>query len=76
MLARHKPAAGARGSATVTFSIGRNGELRSVRIRQSSGSARLDQMALATVRGAAPFPAPPANLAAGGLSYSIRIYFR
>jgi protein TonB len=76
MLAHHRPVAGARGSATVTFSIGRNGALRSVRVSQSSGSARLDQMALATVRGAAPFPAPPANLAAGGLSYSIRIYFR
>ncbi len=33
-------------------------------------------MALATVRNAGPFPAPPANLAGGGLSYSIRIYFR
>jgi protein TonB len=76
MLARHKPVAGARGSATVTFSIGRNGALRSVRVSQSSGSARIDQMALATVHGAAPFPAPPPNLAAGGLSYSIRIYFR
>jgi periplasmic protein TonB len=76
MLARHKPVAGARGSATVTFSIGRSGQLRSVRVSQSSGNARLDQMALATVRSAAPFPAPPANLAAGGPSYSIRIYFR
>jgi protein TonB len=70
-LARHKPRAGQSGSATVAFAIGENGGLRGLRIGRSSGNARIDQLALATVRGAAPFPPPPSGTA----SYSIRIDF-
>jgi periplasmic protein TonB len=72
-LARHKPRTGKAGSATVTFAIGAAGGLRSARISGSSGDARLDQMALQTVRNAAPFPPPPNPASA---SYTIRIYFR
>jgi protein TonB len=72
-LARHKPKAGKAGSAVVTFAIGPAGGLRSARISGSSGEARLDQMALQTVRSAAPFPPPPNPTSA---SYTIRIYFR
>ena len=71
-LARHKPRAGQRGSTTVAFSIGENGALRGVRVGRSSGNSRIDQLALATVRNAAPFPPPPA----GAASYSIRIDFQ
>ncbi|MEX2165713.1 MAG: TonB family protein [Methyloceanibacter sp.] len=74
-LARHKPRAGQRGSATVTFAIGASGGLRGARIAKSSGNAKIDQMALATVRNAAPF-APPPNLKSGAASYTIRIDFR
>jgi periplasmic protein TonB len=70
-LARHKPRAGQRGSATVVFSVGASGALGGVRIGQSSGNSRIDQLALATVRGAAPFPPPPS----GPASFSIRIDF-
>ena len=70
-LARHKPRAGQRGSATVVFSIGMGGTLNNVSIGKSSGNARIDQLALATVRGAAPFPPPPS----GPASFSIRIDF-
>ncbi len=70
-LARHKPRAGQSGSALVMFAIGENGGLRGLRIGRSSGNARIDQLALATVRGAAPFPPPPSGTA----SYSIRIDF-
>jgi protein TonB len=70
-LARHKPRAGQSGSATVAFAIGENGGLRGLKIGRSSGNARIDQLALATVRGAAPFPPPPSGTA----SYSIRIDF-
>jgi periplasmic protein TonB len=73
-LARHKPNAGMRGSATVTFAIGAGGALRFVRVSQSSGNARLDQLALATVRNAAPFP-PPSALKDGTAAYTIRIDF-
>jgi protein TonB len=72
-LAHHKPRAGKAGSTVVTFAIGPAGGLRSARIAGSSGDARLDQMALQTVRNAAPFPPPPNPATA---SYTIRIYFR
>ena len=71
-LARHKPRAGVRGSATVVFSIGENGGLRGVRIGRSSGNTRIDQLALQTVRSAAPYPAPPS----GAATYTIRIDFQ
>ena len=69
-LARSKPRAGQNGSATVTFTIGFGGALSSVRIGKSSGNAKIDQLALATVRGAA-FP-PPSS---GPASFTIRIDF-
>jgi protein TonB len=71
-LARHKPRAGVRGSATVVFSIGENGGLRGVQVGRSSGNARIDQLALQTVRSAAPYPPPPAGVA----TYTIRIDFQ
>jgi protein TonB len=71
-LARHKPRAGMRGSATVVFSIGENGRLRGVQVGRSSGNARIDQLALQTVRSAAPYPPPPAGVA----TYTIRIDFQ
>jgi protein TonB len=71
-LARHKPRTGRRGSTSVTFGIGAKGELRFARVSGSSGNPKLDQLALATVRNAAPFPSPPK----GAQSYTIRIHFR
>jgi len=73
-LARRKPNAGQRGSTTVTFAIGPAGALRFVRVSRSSGNARLDQLALATVRAGAPFPPPPV-LKDGTAAYTIRIDF-
>jgi protein TonB len=70
-LARSKPRAGQKGSATVVFSIGASGSVGSVRIARSSGNSRIDQLALSTVRRAS-FPAPPS----GGTSFSIRIDFQ
>jgi protein TonB len=70
-LARHKPRAGQSGSTTVVFAIGGNGALRGLKVGRSSGNARIDQLALATVRRAAPFPPPPS----GSASYTIRIDF-
>jgi TonB family protein len=73
-LARKKPKAGQRGSTTVTFAIGPAGLLRYVRVSQSSSNPRLDQLAVATVRNAAPFP-PPEVLKNGTAAYTIRIDF-
>ena len=72
-LARHKPKTSKSGSASVTFAIGPGGGLKFARVSGSSGDSQLDQMALATVRNAAPFPPPPDPASA---SYTIRIYFR
>lgn len=74
-LARHKPKGSQSGSAMVSFVIGTSGELRSVQVNRTSGNSRLDQMALATVRNAAPFPSPPERRSGGPRSYTIRIYF-
>jgi protein TonB len=74
-LARHKlKHVGARGGATVSFVIGASGTLVDLRLHRSSGIARLDRAALATVRSAAPFPPPPPG--AGRLPYTITMYFR
>jgi protein TonB len=70
-LARNKPKAGGRGSATVNFAIEASGQLNHVRVSESSGRDGLDQLALSTVRNSAPFPPPPN----GRVSYTIRIDF-
>ncbi|WP_424830454.1 TonB family protein [Ruegeria sp.] len=51
-----------KGSVIVSFRIADSGALLSASIARSSGSQRLDQVALAQVRAAAPFPAPPASV--------------
>jgi protein TonB len=71
-LAQNKPKADRRGSATVNFAIKASGQLGHVRVSESSGSDRLDQLALSAVRNSAPFPAPPN----GRASYTIRIDFQ
>ena len=75
-LARQPRAVGPPGTATVTFAISANGTLLYARIEHSSDSAALDEMALATVQNAAPFPPPPKTLNDEALSYSIQIGFR
>ena len=50
-----------RGTVLVTFRIADSGDLVSANITRSSGSKRLDQIALSQVRAAAPFPIPPAR---------------
>jgi len=72
-IGRHRPRVGSAGTATVAFSIGPAGGLQGMRIVRSSGKPQLDQAAIATVRSAAPFPAPPAGV---NPTFSIRIYFR
>ncbi|MAM25441.1 MAG: hypothetical protein CMG88_03265 [Marinobacter sp.] len=65
-----KPRVNARGTAVVAFSIAATGGLSSVSLARSSGSAALDQAALRLVRGAGPFPKPPAG---ARRSFSIQI---
>lgn len=54
-----KKRAGEKGTAVVAFSITGSGGLASASIARSSGSAKVDQIALDHVRRAAPFAPPP-----------------
>lgn len=60
-LQRAKRRASVKGVAMVRFSITPGGGLAGVSIARSSGSGKLDEIALAQVRRAGPFPAPPAG---------------
>jgi protein TonB len=76
-VARHKPPGrGPRGTARVSFGVSRSGGLAYARLTRSSGSAALDRAAVAAVRRAAPFGAPPAGASAAQLRFSIPFYFR
>ena len=68
-LNRHKrfpPGASGSGTASVTFSISRSGQVLSARLSRSSGDSALDQEAVAMVQRASPVPAPPSDMGGGG----------
>ncbi|MFC4671643.1 TonB family protein [Seohaeicola nanhaiensis] len=65
-----RPRVATRGATVVAFSIAANGALASASVARSSGSTELDTAALAVLRKAAPFPAPPAG---ARRQFSIRI---
>jgi protein TonB len=56
-----KPNVSSRGETVVTFAVSASGGLSQVAVARSSGSAALDRAALAVIRKAAPFRAPPAG---------------
>jgi periplasmic protein TonB len=80
-LQRHKgyPAAaqarGETGIATVAFTLDRQGRVVSARIVRSAQSSALNAETLATVRRAAPFPHPPANLPGRTFDFVVPIQF-
>ena len=63
---------GGDGVATVAFTVDRSGRLSAIHVAASSGSATLDQAALATVRRVGAVPPPPGGHAT---SVSVRIRF-
>jgi len=67
---------GEKGIARVAFRIDRNGHVLSSRITQSSGSALLDQDALATLKRADPFPFPPATIGDDMLTINTSIRYK
>jgi protein TonB len=76
-VANHKPSgAGERGTAMVAFRITSSGGLSYASISRSSGSAVLDRLAIAAVRGAAPFPQPPAGASPSQLHFTIPFHFQ
>ncbi|PNG25582.1 energy transducer TonB family protein [Methylocella silvestris] len=68
-------AQGASGAATIAFTIDRSGRLASARLVRSSGSAALDQEAVAIAHRSSPFPPPPAEMG-GAVTLSVPINFR
>ena len=61
-VAGNKPSGGGlRGTAVVSFGVTTSGGLAYASVARSSGSSTLDQLAVAAVRGSAPFPTPPAR---------------
>jgi protein TonB len=73
---RYPPQAEGRfGIVRVAFSIDRSGRLLGARIISSSGSAILDDEALAIIRRAAPFPGPPTGVADDRLSFVLPIRY-
>ncbi len=75
-LAGHKPSArGRRGTAIVAFGLSSTGEIVYADVARSSGNPALDRAAVAAVRGAAPFPPPPAGATPAQLQYSIPFKF-
>jgi protein TonB len=78
-LERHKryppQARGKVGEARLEFSIDRAGRVLASRIVHTSGSAALDQEALALLRRAAPLPPPPAGLPDDRLSFVVPIRY-
>jgi len=68
-------AAGERGVARLSFSLGRNGQVLASRLGGSSGHSALDAETLAMVRRAQPFPAFPPEIKQASLSFSVPVDF-
>lgn len=63
------------GSVKVRFVLNREGRVTLAEIAESSGSPILDQEALATMKRASPWPAPPSEVPDRYLESSVRIDF-
>lgn len=68
-------AAGQQGTARVSFTLGRGGQVLSAGLGGSSGHSALDAETLAMVRRAQPFPAFPPDVKQGAMSFSAPVAF-
>lgn len=76
-VASNKPSLGGhQGTAVVSFGVSSSGGVTYVRLSRSSGNGSLDQAALAAVRRAAPFPAPPSGASGRQLAFAVPFHFR
>ena len=64
-----------QGVVQLFFSLDRKGMVIASRIAASSGSPALDDEAMALVRRAQPFPAPPPDLAGAHIDLTVPIRF-
>lgn len=68
-------AAGEQGTARLSFTLGRSGQVLGSRLAGSSGHPSLDGETLAMIRRAQPFPAMPPELRQASMSFSIPVQF-
>ena len=60
----------------ISFAVGRDGQLVSKEISQSSGNAEADAMAMAMLDGAQPFPPMPEAMRGAQMSFTLPVRFR
>jgi protein TonB len=68
-------ATGQQGTARVSFTLGRGGQVLSAGLGGSSGHSALDAETLAMVRRAQPFPPFPPDVKQGSMSFSAPVAF-
>jgi protein TonB len=68
-------AAGEQGTARLSFTLGRGGQVLGSRLAGSSGHPALDSETLAMIRRAQPFPPMPPELNQASISFSIPVQF-
>lgn len=68
-------ARGEQGRPRVAFTINRSGAVLSARLVGSSGSASLDEEAVAMVRRSSPVPPPPPEMAGSSFSFTVPVLF-
>ncbi|HEU0081907.1 MAG TPA: energy transducer TonB [Bradyrhizobium sp.] len=68
-------AAGEQGTARLSFTLGRSGQVLGSRLAGSSGHPALDSETLAMIRRAQPFPPMPPELKQASMSFSIPVQF-
>jgi periplasmic protein TonB len=76
-LQRYKqyPSGGEQGTSTLSFTLGRGGQLLASRLAGSSGHPALDGETLAMVRRAQPFPPIPSDIKQASISFTIPVRF-
>jgi protein TonB len=76
-VAGNKPSGGGLpGTAVVAFGISPSGALVYASLARTSGDVQLDRLAIAAVRGSAPFPRPPDGATSAQLRFSIPFHFQ
>ncbi|WP_436641867.1 TonB family protein [Microbaculum sp. FT89] len=64
------------GTATITFTIAANGQVRAARLSRSSGTSAFDREVVAMVDRAAPFPPIPQALGRSTMTFTVPIRFK
>jgi len=68
-------AAGEQGTAMLSFTVGRHGEVLGSRLARSSGHAGLDAETMAMIRRAQPLPSFPPEMTQSSLGFTVPVNF-